>query len=196
MVRQALPLILASQSPRRQELLKKMGLEFSVVSREVDESYPLEMDPVQVPLFLAEKKALAFDGERAGQLLITADTVVILDGKILGKPAGREEAIGMLESLSGRPHEVITGVSLFGEDGIRSFSDRSRVYFTTLSAAEIRFYTDRFRPFDKAGAYGIQEWIGYNKITRIEGSYTNIVGLPTEKLFRALQEAGAVLEEA
>lgn len=196
MVRQAFPLILASQSPRRQELLKGMGLEFSTVSKEVDETYPPELDPVEVPLFLAEKKALAFEGERTGQLLITADTVVILDGKILGKPAGREQAINMLESLSGRPHEVITGVSLLSEDGIRSFSDCSRVYFTTLSAAEIRFYTDRFRPFDKAGAYGIQEWIGYNKISRIEGSYTNIVGLPTEKLFRALQEVGAVLEEA
>lgn len=205
-------IILASKSPRRQELLRGMGFEFEVVSREVDESFPPGFVPETVALHIAEKKARAFDRKNtggrtagspsadtlapdapsgrdplAGKLLITADTIVVLEGEILGKPAGREDAIEMLGKLSGKRHEVITAVALLKDRQLSSFYDTTSVYFAPLTAEEIRFYVDNFHPFDKAGSYGIQEWIGYNKITRIEGSYTNVVGLPTEKLYSALR---------
>ncbi|HYH56300.1 MAG TPA: Maf family nucleotide pyrophosphatase [Anseongella sp.] len=179
-------IILASKSPRRQELLRAMGFDFEVVSREVDESYSPDMDPAAVPVYLAEKKARAFDGETGKKLLITADTVVLSEGKILGKPAGREEAADMLGRLSGKRHEVITAVALLKDRELLSFSDTTSVFFAPLNAEEILFYVENFQPFDKAGSYGIQEWIGHTKITRIEGSYTNVVGLPTEKLYHSL----------
>lgn len=180
-------LILASKSPRRQELLRGMGLEFEVMLREVDETYPPGLAPAEVAVYIAEKKARAFHNEaKKDNLVLTADTIVVLEKEVLGKPAGRDEAARMLEKLSGKKHEVITGVALFRNSELVTFSDKTRVHFATLSSEDISFYIDNYQPFDKAGAYGIQEWIGYNKISGIEGSYTNVVGLPTEKLYRYL----------
>ncbi|QEC52718.1 septum formation protein [Anseongella ginsenosidimutans] len=180
-------LILASKSPRRQELLRGMGLEFEVMLREVDETYPPGLAPAEVAVYIAEKKARAFHNEAIeDKLVLTADTIVVLEQEVLGKPAGRDEAARMLEKLSGKKHEVITGVALLIKGELITFSDKTAVRFARLSAEEICFYIDNYQPFDKAGAYGIQEWIGYNKISGIEGSYTNVVGLPTEKLYSYL----------
>ena len=179
-------LTLASGSPRRRELMAAMGLEFEVASVDADESYPRDMPAGEVPSFLARKKSSAYrlsDDE----VVVTADTLVILDGEILGKPVDGEEAVGMLAKLSGRTHHVITGVCLRSACGESGFASVTAVTFRSLTPEEIRHYVDRYRPFDKAGAYGIQEWIGHVGITRIEGSYNNVVGLPTEELFVHLQ---------
>ncbi|MCL2560948.1 MAG: Maf family nucleotide pyrophosphatase [Rikenellaceae bacterium] len=181
-------LILASRSPRRRELLGGAGLEFTVADDfEVEEVYPPQMPPRKVPQYLAELKSRAYPATLANdEILITADTVVILDGEILGKPANRNEAIKMLESLSGREHVVVTGVCLRSKQQRRSFSAVSRVTFRPLSAEEIEYYVDNCRPYDKAGAYGIQEWIGYVGIRSIRGSFYNVMGLPVEALFTNL----------
>lgn len=180
-------LILASKSPRRQELLRGMGLEFTILQQEADESYPPGLLPREVAEHIAANKAGAFDTEAINDnLLLAADTIVVLEDELFGKPAGREAAIRMLEKLSGRQHEVITGVALRSREWLTTFADVTTVCFAPMSGQEISFYVDNYRPFDKAGAYGIQEWIGYNKIIRIEGSYTNVVGLPTEKLYTFL----------
>lgn len=177
-------LILASKSPRRQALLRAMGFEFEVVLKETDESYPSGMVPAAVAQYIAEKKAMAFEKEAfAGKLLIAADTIVVIENQILGKPAGKKAAAEMLNQLSGKVHEVITGVTLRSQVKTTSFAVITKVCFEQLTAAEIDFYIDHYQPFDKAGAYGIQEWIGYNKIAWIEGSYNNVVGLPTEALY-------------
>lgn len=187
-----LQLILASKSPRRQELLRGMGYDFTVQSKEVEESYPANLPYKEVPIYLAEKKARAFDRDiTGGELVITADTIVIHEGKIMGKPADRKEAAGMLQALSDSEHEVITGVCLLQQHRLVSFSDTTLVHFAPLLPGEIDYYLDTCKPYDKAGAYGIQEWIGFNKITRIQGSYTNVVGLPTEKLYRYLSASSS-----
>ena len=178
-------LILASRSPRRRELLTGADLQFTVADDfEIEEVYPTEMPPRKVPQYLAELKSRAYPVPLADdEILITADTVVILDGRILGKPANRREAIAMLESLSGREHVVVTGVCLRSGRHHRSFSAGSRVTFRPLSLEEIEYYVDTCRPYDKAGAYGIQEWIGYVGIRSIRGSFYNVMGLPIEALF-------------
>lgn len=183
---QQIPIILASKSPRRQELLSQMGYQFSLVLKEVDESFPANLSPIETALFIANKKINAFEHSITNELVITADTIVVLENEILGKPANRQDAIEMLQKLSGKKHHVITAVCLLHQHNIKSFFDTSAVFFATLSQSEIEFYVDNFKPYDKAGAYGIQEWIGINKIEKIEGSYTNIVGLPTEKLYKEL----------
>nr|WP_246085462.1 Maf family nucleotide pyrophosphatase [Solitalea koreensis] len=164
-----------------------MGYEFEVVLKEVDESYPVSLNPEEVALYIAEKKADAYEHSIHGEIVITADTLVCVDGKILGKPTDKAEAIAMIRTLSGRSHQVITGVAILHAHELISFADTTLVYFAELSDEEIEFYIDTYQPYDKAGAYGIQEWIGVNKIERIEGSYTNVMGLPTEKLYRYLQ---------
>lgn len=179
-------LILASGSPRRRELMAAMGLEFVVAAVDADESWPETMPAEEVPLFLARKKSAAY-APAADEMVITADTVVILDGRILGKPYDREEAVAMLARLSGRTHKVVTGVCLRSADRIEAFDSTTAVTFRALGHDEIVYYVDTFRPFDKAGAYGIQEWIGHVGITSIEGSYNNVVGLPTQELFLSLQ---------
>ena len=182
-------LILASRSPRRRQLLADCGLEFSLAGDyEVVEEYPRDLPADEVAAFLSRLKSEAYPEPLGGEdILITADTVVIADGRILGKPAGRETALDMLRSLSGRSHSVITGVTLRNGSRSRTFDSRTKVFFKQLSDEEIDYYVDRYRPYDKAGAYGIQEWIGYVAIERIEGSFYNVMGLPVQKLLTELE---------
>ena len=183
-------LILASQSPRRRQLLADAGIEFVLAPRfECDESFPATMLAEQVAEYLSCLKADAYPeslGER--DILLTADTVVIAEGKVLGKPKDRADAIAIIEQLSGREHQVVTGVSLTNASARHSFSTLSRVKFRTLSREEIEYYVDNYRPFDKAGAYGIQEWIGYVGIEGIEGSFYNVMGLPVQRVYCSLKE--------
>lgn len=179
-------LILASKSPRRQELLTLMGLEFSVVLKDVDETYPPDLSPPEIAIYISEQKAKAFGEVPFDQIVITADTIVCINGQILGKPDDEEHAFGMLSALSGNKHEVITAVSLLRHNEIRSFFEVSEVFFRTITPEEMRYYIANGHPMDKAGAYGIQEWIGLTAIERINGSYTNVVGLPTHRLYQEL----------
>ncbi|MFI5139241.1 MAG: Maf family nucleotide pyrophosphatase [Sphingobacteriales bacterium] len=181
-------IILASKSPRRQELLRLMDIEFRIVLKEVDESYPDNLSPEEIALYIAEKKACAFDETLTDEIVLTADTIVCIDNQILGKPDDKAHAIEMLKLLSGRMHQVITGVCLLYKHQYHSFYDVSEVYFGELTDEEIISYVNKYQPFDKAGSYGIQERIGLIGIERINGSYTNVVGLPTEKLYRELMK--------
>lgn len=180
------PIILASKSPRRQELLKLMGIDFTVVLKDVDESYPSGLTPEQIAVYISEKKARAFDESISNEIVITADTIVSLDGSILGKPETKNHAFEMLSALSGKRHEVITGVSLLKDHNLHSFYELSEVFFKPLKPEEINYYITTCQPMDKAGAYGIQEWIGMIAVEKIIGSYSNIVGLPTHRLYREL----------
>lgn len=179
------PIVLASKSPRRQELLKLMGLDFTIELKEVDESYPSELEPAAIAMYIAEKKAKVF-GAIVNKIVITADTIVALNGEILGKPKDKLDAYRMLSLLSGSRHEVYTGVSIFKDQQLETFYDLSEVYCRKVSDVEINYYIDNFKPFDKAGSYGIQDWWGLTVVERINGSYTNVMGLPTEKLYAAL----------
>ncbi len=181
-------IILASNSPRRQKLLKEMRIDFRVEVKPVEEDFHPEMKPEEIALFLCEKKIKAFDDSEIGPqtLIITADTIVCLGDEILNKPESREHAIEMIEKLSGRLHRVITGVALRSKEKMISFTETTEVIFKNLNRMEIEFYTDNFEPYDKAGAYGIQEWIGLTGIERINGSYYNVVGLPTARLWKEL----------
>ena len=182
-------LILASASPRRQQLMKDAGCTFEVRLKNVEEKYPQELHLENVPEYLSKVKASAFREElKADEVLITADTVVCIHDRILGKPADRKEAISMLQKLSGNRHLVVTGVSVTTRTEQLSFSSRTDVFFKHLSNEEIEFYVDTYKPFDKAGAYGIQEWIGYIGIERIEGSFYNVMGLPIQKLYETLRK--------
>jgi septum formation protein len=178
--------ILASKSPRRQELLKLMNIDFRVVLKEVDESYPEGLSPIEIALHIAEKKCHAFDEIVEDEVVITADTIVSINGQILGKPESPEHAVAMLQTLSGQKHQVITGVCILYQHQYNLFYDVSDVLFRVLTDDEINYYVDKYQPLDKAGAYGIQEWIGLTGIVKIDGSYTNVVGLPTEKLYQQL----------
>src|SRR6056300_731998 len=181
-------IILASKSPRRQELLKGLDIQFEIKTKEVDESYPLTMKPEQVPVFLAEKKADAFvDLLEKDTILITSDTIVIQGKNILEKPISIEEGKAMIRKLSGQVHTVVTGVCIRTLEKIISFSDETRVLFTDLTDDEIDYYMKNYQPFDKAGSYGVQEWIGYVGIERLEGSYYNVMGLPVHKVYTALK---------
>jgi septum formation protein len=186
MTHQFPPIILASKSPRRQELLTLMGIDFKVVLKEVDESYPEGLTPSEIALYISEKKAKAFDEVVENEIVITADTIVVIDEKILGKPENDEHAVEILSNLSGSMHEVITAVSLLHNGHIHSFFEVSQVFFKPITEEQIRHYIKIGNPMDKAGAYGIQEWIGLIGIERIEGSYTNVVGLPTHRLYQEL----------
>lgn len=179
-------LILASNSPRRQQLLREAGFDFEVKTKDVDESYPAEMLPAEVAKFLAVKKAAAYRKDLNNEIIITADTVVKLGDNILGKPSDYEDARRMLKALSGTSHEVITGVCIASSKNDIILEDTTLVYFKELTDYEIDFYITNYRPYDKAGAYGIQEWIGMTGIEKIEGSYFNVVGLPVHKVYNAL----------
>lgn len=183
-------LVLGSASPRRRELLERMGFLFEVMVRETDESYPDTLPKEEVPEFIAIKKSQAFDLATMSEntLLITADTVVLQGGRIFGKPSSREEAIRMLYALSGQTHRVITGVCLRSRLKQKNFSVQSDVTFRVLTLDEIEYYVDKLEPYDKAGAYGVQEWIGYVALEHIEGSFFNVMGLPTQRLYRALMD--------
>lgn len=181
-------LILASKSPRRHALLKSLGFDFEIRSKDVDESFPAEMDVKTVAQYLAEKKSRAFGALARKELLITSDTTVVLDNSILNKPVDDQEASDMLNSLSGHWHEVITGVCLRATEKTISFAETTRVYFRELTESEIQHYVVTHQPMDKAGAYGIQEWIGMMGIEKIEGDYYNVMGLPTHQLYRQLHQ--------
>lgn len=180
-------LILASKSPRRQWLLKELGLEFTIQTKEVEEVYPQELKREEVALYLAELKAGAFqDTLSSSGIVITADTIVCVDDQILGKPKDHEDAVRILNLLSGRKHEVITGVCLRSSEKSISFYVETEVFFKKLSAEEIHYYLERYKPYDKAGAYGIQEWIGFIGIEKITGSYFNVMGLPVKELYEEI----------
>ncbi len=181
-------IVLASASPRRKQLLQELGIRFRVQPKEVEEHFDEQLSPVQVAEFLSELKAHAFLKEELDDrtVVITADTVVTVDGIILGKPEDYAEAKSMLQQLSGRSHQVITGVTLRSATKTRTFSVTTTVFFKKLSETEIDYYITTFKPFDKAGAYGIQEWIGHAAVERIEGSYFNVMGLPSHRLYEEL----------
>ncbi|MBQ9294106.1 MAG: septum formation protein Maf [Bacteroidaceae bacterium] len=181
-------IILASNSPRRKELLAGLGFEFEVRTlKGLDESYPEGLSMEEIPQYISRKKAAAYT-LNPDELLITADTIVYLDGEVLGKPADEAEAKQMLRKLSGKTHQVVTGVTLSTTEMQHSFASVSQVTFAQLSEAEIDHYVTHYRPLDKAGAYGIQEWIGYIGVTRIEGSYFNVMGLPVQRLYSEMKK--------
>lgn len=180
-------IILGSTSPRRKELLAAMGFEFRTMSPDIDESFSDEMPVEKVAAFLAESKANALiNSLEKDDLLICSDTVVVLNNQILGKPSNRENAIYILSQLSGNTHAVITGVSLMSIEKTNVFSVKTEVKFANLNLNQIEFYVDNYHPFDKAGSYGIQDWIGLIGVEKINGSYTNVMGLPTHELHEAI----------
>lgn len=183
-------IILASGSPRRAELLNLLGIEYRVADRYgIDELYPHTMPSIEVPAYLSKLKSEAYPEQLAAdELLITADTVVICDEQILGKPVDRADAAQMLTTLSGNTHTVATGVTLRTAGSQTTFTDIAKVTFCLLTPSQIEYYLDTFKPYDKAGAYGIQEWIGAVAIERIEGSFYTVMGLPTSKLFALLNK--------
>ncbi|MDL5047120.1 Maf family nucleotide pyrophosphatase [Oscillatoria amoena NRMC-F 0135] len=181
------PLILASSSPRRQYLMREAGFTFTIEKPEVDESFPGELPVDQVARYLANKKAESFRKEIHNEVIVTADTVVILNGKIINKPTDRQEAIWMLTELSGNMHLVITGVCILSAQKEISFDDTTEVTFRELTRKEIEFYVDCYKPYDKAGAYGAQDFIGMIGIEKITGSYFNVMGLPIHKVYAALK---------
>ena len=182
-------IILASNSPRRRELLAGLDLEFEVrVIKGIDESYPHTLPPTEVAQYIAAKKADAYlTTITDNDLVITADTVVIVDNDILGKPHDEAQAKAMLRRISGRSHQVVTGVCLVTKDKRREFSVSTDVTFRNLTESEIDYYVSHYRPLDKAGAYGIQEWIGYVGVTALNGSYFNVMGLPVQRIYAELQ---------
>ena len=180
--------ILASNSPRRKELLAGLGVDYEVRTLpDVDESYPDTLQGADIPLYIAKEKADAYRNMlHPGELMITADTIVWLDGRVLGKPKDREDALCMLRDMSGRTHEVFTGVCITTTEWQRSFAAQTEVRFAELSEEEMTYYVDKFQPMDKAGAYGVQEWTGFIGVENISGSYYNIMGLPVQRLYKEL----------
>ena len=180
--------ILASKSPRRQELLHSLGVNFQILISDVDETYPENLTKEEIPVFLAELKSKSLiKNLKENDLLITADTIVWLNGEVIGKPENKEEAVRTLQKLSSREHQVISGVCLTSIHKQKSFFSISNVQFKNLSLPEIEYYVSEYKPFDKAGGYGIQEWIGYIGITHIEGSFYNVMGLPVQQLYTEIQ---------
>jgi septum formation protein len=181
-------IILASQSPRRQELLSGLNIPFEVKVIDVEETYPKQLVGVDIPMYLAEKKADAYSEKMVeNTLLITADTIVWHEGKVFGKPTDKTDATRMLKALSGKTHQVITGVCISTMHRRKTFHVISEVRFARLLPAEIEFYLNNYQPYDKAGSYGVQEWIGYIGVENIEGSYFNVMGLPIQRLYSELK---------
>lgn len=183
-------LLLASQSPRRRELMSGCGLPYELAPKfDCEERYPAKLAAEEVPRYLSRLKSEAYPAPLAARdILLTADTVVVLDGEVLGKPHGRDEAVEMLGRLSARRHTVVSGVTFRTRERMHTFTAHTSVWFRRLEREEIDYYVDTFRPFDKAGSYGIQEWIGYAAIERIEGSFYNVMGLPIQKLYVELDQ--------
>jgi septum formation protein len=181
------PLILASNSPRRKQLLADCGFDFIVEVLPTDERFPPDLQTAEVAAYISHGKAEVFRGKRPEAIVLTADTVVIAENRILGKPADATEAFQMLKMLSGKKHEVVTAVSILSEDSLETISDTAIVYFRELVDSEISYYIDLCKPFDKAGAYGIQEWIGMTGIEKIEGSFYTIMGLPVHIVYQKLK---------
>lgn len=183
------PIVLASQSPRRKQLLTKAGISFTVFVKHTDEQYPASLPIVEVPQYIASNKANAISTEVDSEsIILAADTVVVLHGLVINKPATRQEAIHMLHQLSGQKHEVITGVCLLCKERNIHFADITEVYFRTLREEQILYYVDHYQPYDKAGAYAIQEWIGLVAIEKINGCYFNVMGLPVGRVLQCLQQ--------
>jgi len=181
-------IILASRSVRRQQLLRDLGIDFEIVLKDFDESFPIELEGEEIARYVAENKAIAFAGEiKENELMITADTIVWCSGRVLGKPADAGEAAVMLREISGRTHEVITGVSIMTYNKKVIFTESTKVTFKVMTDREIYYYIEKYAPYDKAGAYGIQEWIGMAACSHIEGSYFNVVGLPIQRLYEELK---------
>jgi len=181
-------LILASRSPRRQQLLRELGLKFDVVIKEYEEIYPESLSGEEIARFVAHEKAASFkDDISDNEIVIAADTIVWCNNKVLGKPLDHDDATRILKEISGNTHEVITGVSLRSQTKELTFSESAKVTFETLTEEEISYYIDEYKPYDKAGAYGIQEWIGIIACSHIDGSYFNVVGLPVQRLYKELQ---------
>lgn len=182
--------VLASNSPRRKQLLEQLGVKFTTrVIKDIDESYPQDMPAEEIAGYISAKKARAYLETITGnELIITADTIVVCGDKVLGKPKDAEEACCMLRSLSGKTHKVITGVTIATSEVVRTFSCVTEVEFDALSDEEIGYYVNEYRPMDKAGAYGIQEWIGCVGVKEMRGSYYNVMGLPVQRLYKSLKE--------
>ena len=185
--------ILASQSPRRKQLLAWADIDFDVLVSEAEEDFPAEMDVQDVPVYIAQKKAVAVQEKiklefpnHQGKWIIAADTIVVLENEIIGKPMDRADAITILQKLSGKTHRVITGVYLINDTESRNFSETTLVHFHPLTLSQIEYYVDQYQPYDKAGAYGIQDWIGVVGIQGIEGDFYNVMGLPVSKLLSYL----------
>lgn len=184
-----LSIVLASNSPRRKELLTMAGFEFVVKSKNVEENHPDGIKQEEIPVHLAQKKASALLSEIAdNEVVIGADTIVLLNGKIYEKPIDRDDAINMLTALSGKMHEVITGVCILSKQKEILFSETTKVYFNELKREEIEFYVDHYKPYDKAGSYACQEWIGAVAIRKFEGDYFNVVGLPINRVYQELKK--------
>lgn len=192
----SLPIILASQSPRRKQLLEWAEIAFDVVIKSTNESYPATLPTIDIPVHIARQKALAvreyiktgYHIKHQQQLILAADTVVVLEDRIIGKPTGRQDAIDTLKALSGKLHSVITGVVILHNNKEIAFADLTNVWFNELTEEQIIFYVDKYQPYDKAGAYAIQEWIGVVGIKSIEGDFYNVMGLPVSRVVQALQE--------
>ncbi len=190
-----IPIILASQSPRRKQLLEWAELSFEVVVKPTDESFPAELPVEEVPIFIAKEKAVTVrkhlqqeqGNQYAGKPILAADTVVVLNGEIIGKPNDRDHAIAILKKLSGQLHRVITGVVILSGETVIQFADITEVQFHALTDDQIIFYVDKYRPYDKAGAYAIQEWIGVVGIQSVKGDFYNVMGLPVSRVMQALQ---------
>ena len=185
-----LEIILGSQSPRRRELMAGLDLPFTAITIDADEHYPAELQGGDIPYYISRAKAHAYEGKlKEDQILITADTIVWLDGQMLGKPHDEEEAYSMLRALSGKTHQVFTAVT-FVQKGkaMETVVDKTDVTFAELTDEEIRHYIQKYRPFDKAGAYGVQEWIGYIACTEMRGSYFNVMGFPVHLVYKALKQ--------
>ena len=190
-----IPIILASQSPRRKQLLEWAEISFDVIIKSTDESYPTHLATVDIPVHIAKQKALAvkehiktaYHAEHQHQIILAADTVVVLDEKIIGKPIDREDAINTLKALSGKQHSVITGVFILSDAKEIAFADITHVWFNSLTEEQIIFYVDKYQPYDKAGAYAIQEWIGVVGIKNIEGDFYNVMGLPINRVVQQIQ---------
>ena len=184
------PIVLASASPRRRQLLEWAEIPFDLIVRPTDESWPPGLEPGQIPVHIARNKALAVKRELSEpRIILAADTVVVLDGEIIGKPRDREDAVSILLRLSGKRHEVITGVVLLHGQQETAFSDVTEVWFHALTRQEIENYVDKYKPYDKAGAYAIQEWIGVVGIRSIRGDFYNVMGLPVSRVYAALMQA-------
>ena len=180
-------LILASGSPRRQQFFKDLDLDFEIRLKDIEEIYPPELKAVEITDFLAELKASAFEGEiKPNEILVTSDTIVWHQNKALGKPKNADEAFEMIKSMSGRTHEVFTSVCFKTSSASTLINDVTKVTFTDLSDEAILYYIENYKPYDKAGAYGIQEWFGFMAVAKVEGSYTNVMGLPTAKVYEYL----------
>lgn len=190
MVAENYKIILASNSPRRKELLAGIDVDFEVrVIQDIDESYPADIPTKDIAEYISRKKAAVYQTRMADdELIITADTIVVLGNEVMGKPHDEADASRMLHELSGRTHQVITGVTLTTTTRQQSFSVETDVTFKTLSDEEINYYVQHYKPFDKAGAYGIQEWIGHIGVTGLQGSYFNVMGLPVQRIYEALRQ--------